>query len=91
VATLRGGVDARLAACAVSALSRTRLLALVLLVAVLVWLAVVRWMPGSVLATLPSVPRLEQQLGSVAHNPPWWIGLVVVWLVACLLLAARRR
>jgi len=75
----------------VSRLSRTRIVALALLVAVLLGLALARWLPSASQAGLPTLPRLEQQIGSLAHDLPWWIGLVLVWLVACLLLAARRH
>jgi hypothetical protein len=59
---------------------------LALLVAVLVWLAIASGRGPSL-----TLSRLELQVGSVAQNLPWWIGPALVGLVACVLLAARRR
>jgi hypothetical protein len=65
--------------------------ALVLLVAVLLWLALIPWLQATSPAAVPTLPQLGQQIGSAANHLPWWIGLVLVSLFACLVLASRRH
>jgi hypothetical protein len=76
----------------VSTFSWTRIVALVLLVAVLLWLALIPWLQTNGAAAMPTLPRqLGQQISGAANHLPWWIGLVVVALFACLVLASRRH
>lgn len=66
-------------------------MALVLLVAVLLWLALIPWLQTNGPPGVPTLPQLGQQISGAANHLPWWIGLVLVALFACLVLASRRH